>query len=146
MNEDGELLDSGVTEAGAPCGHDTVTRRRNLAHDRILARALQPDGVGEIGRAHVAAAKAGLEGFTRALAVEFAPSGITANCVAPGRIGGKRSKTSGHGVSLPGGASPLVGQEGTPADVAEVIMTLCGPAGGFVTGQTFHVNGGLYLA
>ncbi len=50
MNEDGELLDSGVTEAGAPCGHDTVTRRRNLAHDRILARALQPDGVGEIGR------------------------------------------------------------------------------------------------
>lgn len=101
---------------------------------------------GAIERAHVAAAKMGLVGLTHALAVEFAPDGITVNCVAPGKIGGKRSATSGAGVALPHGGKPLVPCEGRPEDVAEVILTLCGPAGAFITGQTFHINGGLYLS
>jgi 3-oxoacyl-[acyl-carrier protein] reductase len=135
-----------ILEGAFLCSRAAIPHMARRNYGRIINIGGVSAHTGAIGRAHVAAAKAGLEGFTRALAVEFAPSGITANCVAPGRIGGKRSKTSGHGVSLPGGAGPLVGQEGKPADVAEVIMTLCGPAGGFVTGQTFHVNGGLYLA
>jgi 3-oxoacyl-[acyl-carrier protein] reductase len=100
---------------------------------------------GAFGRAHVAAAKAGLLGLTRALAVELAEHGITVNCVVPGKIGGKRSATSGHSVSLPGGGQPLVGREGTPEDVAEVVKLLSMPTGGFMTGQAIHVNGGLYL-
>ncbi len=100
---------------------------------------------GAFNRAHVAAAKSGLTGLTRALAVEFAEHGITVNCVAPGKIGGKRSETSGHSVSLPGGGQPLVGHEGAPEDVAEVVRTLCLPTGGFITGQTIHVNGGLFM-
>ncbi|WP_244610303.1 SDR family oxidoreductase [Microvirga pakistanensis] len=100
---------------------------------------------GAFNRAHVASAKSGLTGLTRALAVEFAEHGITVNCVAPGKIGGKRSETSGHSVSLPGGGQPLVGHEGAPEDVAEVVRTLCLPTGGFITGQTIHVNGGLFM-
>jgi 3-oxoacyl-[acyl-carrier protein] reductase len=100
---------------------------------------------GAFSRAHVAAAKAGLLGLTRALAVELAEHGITVNCVVPGKIGGKRSATSGHSVSLPGGGQPLVGREGTPEDVAEVVRMLCLPTGAFMTGQIIHVNGGLYL-
>ena len=100
---------------------------------------------GAMERAHVAAAKAGITGLTRALAVEFATAGITVNCIAPGRIGGKRSATSGAGLSLPHGAGPIVPREGTPEDVAEVVLTVCGPAGGFITGQTIHVNGGMFL-
>lgn len=100
---------------------------------------------GAIERAHVSAAKMGLVGLTHALAVEFAPAGITVNCIAPGKIGGKRSATSGSGVSLPHGGKPLVAREGTPEDVAEMILTVCGPAGDFITGQTIHVSGGLYL-
>jgi 3-oxoacyl-[acyl-carrier protein] reductase len=97
-------------------------------------------------RAHVAAAKAGIEGFTRALAVEFATAGVTANCVVPGKIGGKRSATSGKSFSLHGHeARPIVGREGRPEDVAAMVMTLCGPAGSFITGQSLHVNGGLFL-
>ncbi|WP_140846519.1 SDR family NAD(P)-dependent oxidoreductase [Paracoccus sp. FO-3] len=97
-------------------------------------------------RAHVAAAKAGIEGFTRALAVEFANCGVTANCVVPGKIGGKRSATSGESFSLHGHeARPIVGREGRPEDVAAMVLTLCGPAGGFITGQSLHVNGGLFL-
>jgi 3-oxoacyl-[acyl-carrier protein] reductase len=100
---------------------------------------------GAYNRAHVATAKSGLTGLTRALAVEFAEQGITVNCVVPGKIGGKRSATSGHSVSLPGGGQPLVGHEGVPEDVAEVVRTLCLPTGGFITGQTIHVSGGLYM-
>jgi 3-oxoacyl-[acyl-carrier protein] reductase len=89
----------------------------------------------------VGTAKAGLIGLTRALASEFAGEGITVNCVVPGRIGGERSATSGHGIAH----ATLVGREGAPDEVAEIVRTLCGPAGGFVTGQTIHVSGGLYM-
>ena len=100
---------------------------------------------GGYDRAHVATGKAGLVGLTKALAVEFADRGVTVNCVAPGKIGGKRAASAGESVSLPGASEPLVGRPGTPEDVAAMILALCLPTGGFVTGQTIHVNGGLYL-
>jgi 3-oxoacyl-[acyl-carrier protein] reductase len=100
---------------------------------------------GASGRAHVSAAKAGLVGLTKALAVEFGGRGITVNCVAPGRIGGPRSATAGKGGVIPGGGHPLVGREGDPEDVAAAVKLLCSPDGRYITGQTIHVNGGIYL-
>jgi 3-oxoacyl-[acyl-carrier protein] reductase len=100
---------------------------------------------GAFGRAHVSAAKAGLVGLTKALAVEFGASGITVNCVAPGRIGGPRSANAGKGGVIPGGGHPLVGREGDPQDIAAAVKLLCSPAGRYITGQTIHVNGGIYL-
>ncbi len=100
---------------------------------------------GASGRAHVSAAKAGLVGLTKALAVEFGASGITVNCVAPGRIGGPRSATAGKGGVIPGGGNPLVGREGDPQDIAAAVKLLCSPGGRYITGQTIHVNGGIYL-
>lgn len=100
---------------------------------------------GAFGRAHVSAAKAGLVGLTKALAVEFGSSGITVNCVAPGRIGGPRSANAGKGGVIPGGGHPLVGREGEPQDIAAAVKLLCSPAGRYITGQTIHVNGGIYL-
>ena len=97
--------------------------------------------LGAPGRLHVSAGKAGLVGMTRALASEFAGHGITVNCVVPGRIGGERSVSSGRGIQ----AHPPVGREGVPDDVAEVIKMLCLPLTGYITGQTIHVNGGLYM-
>lgn len=100
---------------------------------------------GASDRAHVCAAKAGLVGFTKALAVEFGNSGITVNCVAPGHIGGRRSASSGRGGVIPGGGHPLVGREGEPEDIAGTVKLLCSPGGRYITGQTIHVNGGIYL-
>jgi 3-oxoacyl-[acyl-carrier protein] reductase len=91
------------------------------------------------------AAKAGLIGLTKALAVEYGHAGITVNCVVPGRIGGPRSATSGSGGAIPGGGHPLVGREGDPEDVAAAVMVLCGPGGRYITGQSIHVSGGIYL-
>jgi len=100
---------------------------------------------GVFHRVHVATAKAALVGFTKALAVEFGEHGITANLVVPGRIGGNRSATSGAGGAFPGGGYLLVGHEGEPRNVAEFVRILALPAGSFTSGQTIHVNGGMYL-
>jgi 3-oxoacyl-[acyl-carrier protein] reductase len=96
-------------------------------------------------RAHVITAKAALVGLTKAIAVEFADRGVTANFVVPGKIGGKRSSTAGESPAMGGGAQPIVGRTGTPEDVAAVVRQLCLPAGRYVTGQTIHVSGGMYL-
>ena len=100
---------------------------------------------GAQNRAHVITAKAALVGLTKAIAVEFAERGVTANCVVPGRIGGARSRTAGESPTMGGGAAPLVGRTGTPEEVAAVVHHLCRPAGRYLTGQTIHVSGGMYL-
>ncbi|HUA56678.1 MAG TPA: SDR family NAD(P)-dependent oxidoreductase [Candidatus Sulfotelmatobacter sp.] len=102
--------------------------------------------VGALHRAHVVTAKAGLVGFTRALATELAEDGITVNCVAPGRIGGQRSKTAGAAPPDHGGAKELAKREGRPEDVAAMIRPLWLPTGSYITGQTIHVDGGRYLS
>lgn len=99
--------------------------------------------IGAKERAHVCAAKAGLVGLTKAIAVEFADCGITANCVVPGKIGGKRSSTSGTSPDM--GAKILLGREGEIAEAASMIVSMCLPQARFMTGQCVHVSGGLYL-
>ena len=96
-----------------------------------------------IGRAHVSAAKAGLEGLTRALAAEYATRNITVNCVSPGRIGGERSKTAGPAPNPE--MVPPVGRAGVPEDVSAAVLFLCLPGSGFITGQVLHANGGQFL-
>jgi 3-oxoacyl-[acyl-carrier protein] reductase len=99
---------------------------------------------GTVARAHVSAAKAGLVGLTKALAIEFADRGVTVNCVAPGKIGGQRSASSGESAAMPAGSIP-VGREGHIEEAAHIILALCMPQAKFMTGQTVHVSGGLYM-
>ena len=96
-------------------------------------------------RAHVITAKAALVGLTKAIAVEFADRGITANCVVPGKIGGQRSRTAGQSPEMGGGAGPIVGRLGTVEEVAAMVRQLCLPQSRYVTGQTIHISGGMYM-
>jgi 3-oxoacyl-[acyl-carrier protein] reductase len=97
---------------------------------------------GAARRAHVIAAKAGLAGLTRALAHDLAPHGITVNCVAPGLIDTTRTGPEPtHHQKL---SSP-VGRKGRPEEVAALVRFLCGPGARYITGQTVHANGGLYM-
>jgi 3-oxoacyl-[acyl-carrier protein] reductase len=119
--------------------------------------ALRKSGVGTIvnigglsahtgakNRAHVVTAKAGLVGFTRALAHDLASDAITVNCVVPGLIGTPRPKGKpepAHHLTH----QTITGARGRPEDVAAVVRFLCGPAARYINGQAIHANGGAYL-
>jgi 3-oxoacyl-[acyl-carrier protein] reductase len=99
---------------------------------------------GAANRAHVVTAKAGIVGFTRALAHDLAADGITVNCVVPGLIGTPRPKSApepAHHFTH----QTIAGQRGTPEDVAALVRFLCSPAARYITGQAIHSNGGAYL-
>lgn len=93
-------------------------------------------------RVHVNASKAGLEGLIHGMAGELGQYGITANAIAPGAIDTARGASAGAmptALSLDG--IPLH-RLGTPDEIAAAVRYLVGPGGGYVTGQTLHVNGG----
>src|SRR5205823_13974825 len=104
-----------------------LSHMQECKYGRIINIGGVSTHLGAPGRLHVSTGKAGLLGMTRALAAEFAPHGITVNCVVPGRIGGERSATAGRGLQ----ANPPVGREGEAEDVAAAIRMLCLPASGY---------------
>jgi 3-oxoacyl-[acyl-carrier protein] reductase len=100
---------------------------------------------GNPGQMNYAAAKAGVEGMSRALAREIGSRNITVNCVAPGFIDTDMTKALGesqHEALL--GQIPL-GRLGKPEDIAHAVAFLAGPQAAYVTGTTLHVNGGMYM-
>lgn len=100
---------------------------------------------GASGRAHVVTSKTALVGLTKALATEYAGTGVTANCVVPGEIETIRGGAAGARGHHPDKQPPMVGRRGEPREVAAVIAMLCGGDADYITGQTIHVNGGAYL-
>ncbi len=101
--------------------------------------------MGNAGQANYASAKAGVIGFTKAVAKELAPRGVRVNAVAPGFINTRMT------ADLPGKVRKLLmaqipmGKLGEPEDVAAVIRFLAGPASGYVTGQVIVVDGGMVM-
>jgi 3-oxoacyl-[acyl-carrier protein] reductase len=101
---------------------------------------------GARGRAHVVAAKAGLAGLTRALALDLASRGVTVNCVVPGTIGTVRGLPGAPERPAHRQGLPPAGRRGEPGEVAAAVRFLCGPGARYITGQSLHVNGGGYMA
>jgi NAD(P)-dependent dehydrogenase (short-subunit alcohol dehydrogenase family) len=98
--------------------------------------------MGAPDRAHVVTAKAGLAGFTRALAMELAPHKITVNTLVPAMLArpGKPNEIPKHPVYR-----PLLGRAGWPEDFAPLARFLLGPGARYITGQIVNVNGGTYF-
>ena len=97
---------------------------------------------GREGSTHYSAAKAGLIGFTKALARELAPRGINVNCVAPGLVDTQMSRARGLEVQAASVPWPRIGR---PEDIAEAVCYLVSPAAEYVTGQVLSPNGGTYM-
>ena len=91
------------------------------------------------GRAHVAAAKHGLWGLTKALARELGPKGVTVNAISPGPILGEQQEHAAY-INSQLGKIP-VGRLGTPDDIARLAAFLASDDGAFVSGQMIGVNG-----
>jgi acetoacetyl-CoA reductase len=102
---------------------------------------------GQFGQANYSAAKAGLIGFTKAVAQENAAKGITVNAVAPGYIGTEMVRAVPEDV-LKSKILPLIpaGRLGEPEEVARCVVFLASDDAGFITGTTLAANGGQYMA
>ena len=101
---------------------------------------------GNAGQANYAAAKAGVEGLTRALARELASRNITVNCVAPGFIDTDMTRALSEEQKRALLAQIPLGRLGAAAEVAAAVAYLASPAAGYITGHVLHVNGGMYMA
>ncbi len=112
---------------------------------RIISIASVIGLTGNPGQANYAAAKAGIIGFSKSLAQEIGSRGITVNVVAPGFIDTDMTR------AMPDAARETLLQRialarlGEPADIARAVAFLAGPAASYITGETLHVNGGMYM-
>jgi 3-oxoacyl-[acyl-carrier protein] reductase len=101
--------------------------------------------MGNAGQSNYAATKAGAEGFTRALAKELGSRAITVNAVAPGFIDtDMTAELSEENRQLMLNQIPLA-RLGQPEEIAATVAFLCSDAAGYITGETIHVNGGMYM-
>jgi 3-oxoacyl-[acyl-carrier protein] reductase len=111
-------------------------------YGRILFFTGEGAFIGGSGRAHVSAAKMGLVGFARGLASEFAAQNIRVNVVSPGSIDTMRANPEWYQGRQPSSTGIPLGRQGTVDEIAATCLFLVSDDGGFITGQTIHVNGG----
>ncbi len=101
---------------------------------------------GQMGQTNYAAAKAGVIGFTKALALENARKGVTVNCICPGYIDTEMVQAVPENVLASIIAQIPVGRLGRGEEIADMVAFLSGEHAGFVTGSTLSLNGGQYMA
>ncbi|MBK5946744.1 beta-ketoacyl-ACP reductase [Rhodobacter veldkampii DSM 11550] len=112
---------------------------------RVITITSVVGSAGNPGQGNYAAAKAGLVGMSKSLALEVASRGITVNCVAPGFIATAMTEKLTDDQKARILADIPAGRMGTPADIAAAVRYLASPEAGYVTGATLHVNGGMAM-
>ena len=112
---------------------------------RIINIASVVGVTGNAGQTNYAAAKAGIIAFSKSLAKEIGSRGVTVNVVAPGYIATDMTKDLPEDAKQALMSQIALGRLGEPADIARAVAFLAGPAAAYITGETLHVNGGMYM-
>ena len=101
---------------------------------------------GNTGQSNYAASKAGIIGMSKSLAIEYAKKNITINCVSPGFIASEMTMNIADKVKLYLTSRIPMGKLGTGEDVSNCVAFLSSEQASYVTGETIHVNGGMYMS
>ena len=112
---------------------------------RIINIASVVGVTGNAGQTNYAAAKAGIIAFSKSLAKEIGSRGVTVNVVAPGYIATDMTKDLPEDAKQTLMGQIALGRLGEPADIARAVAFLAGPSAAYITGETLHVNGGMYM-
>jgi 3-oxoacyl-[acyl-carrier protein] reductase len=139
---DWEAVRNVVLDGGLWLTHALIPSMVKNRYGRILFFTGDGAFTGGKGRAHVSAAKMGLVGMARALASEFAEHDIRVNVVSPGSIDTRRDNPEWYHGRPPSAAGIPLGRQGHVDEIAATCLFLVSDEGGFITGQTIHVNGG----
>ncbi len=140
--QDWEAVRGVVLDGAMYCTRAVIDSMVKNRYGRILFFTGEGAFVGGAGRAHVSAAKMGLVGLARGLASEFAAQNIRVNVVSPGSIDTARANPEWYQGRVPSAAGIPLGRQGTVDEIAATCLFLVSDDGGFITGQTIHVNGG----
>src|SRR5690606_20039351 len=138
------ILDTNLTSVSRSCKavmRGTIKARRA----RIANIGAGVGGAGTAGQATDAAAKAGIIAFSKALAKEIGSRGVTVNVVAPGFIATDMTRGLPEASRQALVDQIALGRLGEPADIARAVAFLAGPDASYITGETLHVNGGMYM-
>jgi acetoacetyl-CoA reductase len=122
-----------------------ITSMRDKGFGRIINISSVNGQKGQMGQANYSAAKAGMHGFTMALAQESARKGITVNTVSPGYIATKMVTAMGDKIVNQIIEQIPIGRLGTPEEIARVVAFLAADESGFITGTNIAINGGMHM-
>lgn len=127
------------------CSKEAIKVMVKQRYGRIVNIASVVAYMGNPGQANYGASKAGIVGFTKTIAREYASRGITVNAVAPGFISTAMTDALNENIKQEMLKSIPMGTFGTVEDVAHAVLFLASPESGYITGQVMHVNGGMYM-
>ena len=114
-------------------------------HGRIINIGSVVGSIGAVGNAHYSATKSALEGFTKSIALEVGSRGITANTISPGYITTDMTNDINEELNQAMMRKIPLDRFGDPEDIAKAAIFLASTSGSYITGQTIHVNGGMYM-
>src|SRR5882672_10302930 len=141
--QDWEEVRGVVLDGAIYCTRAVINTMAANHYGRIVFFTGEGAFAGGASRAHVSAAKMGLVGLARSLAVEFAAQNIRVNVVSPGSIDTSRANPEWYQGRTPNAAGIPLGRQGSVEEIAATCLFLVSDDSGFITGQTLHVNGGV---